>query len=243
MANLDEIYAESQERLLTAIEKAGPTGAATMVPACPDWRVRDVLAHVSGICADVVNGTLPVLNLMEQWRDESVANARDAMTAREVDDRRDLDVDTIAKEWRGLMPALGEIFRGEAEAPATPFIDSILVTDLTTHEQDVRSALGLPAVRDAAGIGVGLASFAFGVGYRLQALGLPPLRIVYGAKSRVIGDGEPAATVEADKFELFRAFSGRRSRAQIAALAWTGDPAPYLPLIPAYGERADALVE
>jgi hypothetical protein len=37
--------------------------------------------------------------------------------------------------------------------------------------------------------------------------------------------------------------AGRRSRAQIEALDWTGEPDAYLSLLPAYGERADDLNE
>ena len=62
-------------------------------------------------------------------------------------------------------------------------------------------------------------------------------------QERVLGEGDPAATVTADRFELVRMFGGRRSRAQILAASWSGDPTPYLPLIPAYGERTDDLVE
>ena len=78
---------------------------------------------------------------------------------------------------------------------------------------------------------------------KLAAAGLPPLRLRYGGKERIIGDGEPAAIVSADRYELVRALSGRRSRDQILAYEWEGDPWPYVDLIPAYGPRTDALVE
>ncbi|HET6214793.1 MAG TPA: hypothetical protein VFE14_18140, partial [Micromonosporaceae bacterium] len=74
-------------------------------------------------------------------------------------------------------------------------------------------------------------------------LSLPAFAVRYGEKSRVVGNGEPAATVTADRYELVRMFAGRRSRRQIAAMDWAGDPTPYLPIIPAYGERADDLVD
>ena len=90
---------------------------------------------------------------------------------------------------------------------------------------------------------VAFSSYAGGLHLRLAGSGLPALRIAYGAKERVLGDGEPAATVAAERFELYRAMGGRRSRAQILAYDWSGDPEPYLPLIPAYGERADDLEE
>jgi hypothetical protein len=88
-----------------------------------------------------------------------------------------------------------------------------------------------------------LAGYCFGVDYRLRALGLPALELRYDGKERTLGEGPPAASVTAERWELLRVLAGRRSRDQIAALDWSGDPAPYLPLLPAYGERADALVE
>ena len=41
-------------------------------------------------------------------------------------------------------------------------------------------------------------------------------------------DTPAKASVDASAFELFRCLTGRRSRAQIAALAWSVDPEPYL---------------
>jgi hypothetical protein len=72
---------------------------------------------------------------------------------------------------------------------------------------------------------------------------LPALELRYGGKTRLVGSGEPGVAVAGEKFELFRGLAGRRSRDQLKAYDWTGDPEPYLALIPAYGERADALHE
>ena len=59
----------------------------------------------------------------------------------------------------------------------------------------------------------------------------------------MIGEGPPAASLTADRWELVRVLAGRRSRRQIAALEWDGDASPYLGLLPTYGERATDLVE
>jgi hypothetical protein len=50
----------------------------------------------------------------------------------------------------------------------------------------------------------------------------------------VEGFGSPAVAVAADPFELFRALSGRRSLAQVRALAWDGNPEPYLAVLSPY---------
>jgi hypothetical protein len=111
------------------------------------------------------------------------------------------------------------------------------------HAQDVRTAVGAPGDRDSAGVGVALAAFSYGLDFRLRALGVPALGVRYGGKERVLGEEPVGASVTADRFDLVRALAGRRSSTQIRAMGWEGDPEPYVPLIPAYGERADDLVE
>jgi hypothetical protein len=61
-------------------------------------------------------------------------------------------------------------------------------------------------------------------------------------RDRINGE-EPGATLTGDRFELFRALAGRRSRRQIEALDWEGDREPYVALVPADGERLDDVVE
>ena len=55
-----------------------------------------------------------------------------------------------------------------------------------------------------------------------------------GTKEWTVGDGPPAGCVTADRYELFRMVSGRRSADRIATYDWTTDPAPYLPVIAPY---------
>jgi hypothetical protein len=91
--------------------------------------------------------------------------------------------------------------------------------------------------------GVAFATYAFGVDCRLRILSLPALTFRYGGKKRTIGDGPVEATVSTDRRELLRVVAGRRSRSQIEALEWTGNPAPYPGLLPVNGERLAELVE
>ena len=127
---------------------------------------------------------------------------------------------------------------------SSPFgLSAILVTDLVIHDQDVRGALRVHNAPDGPASSLALATYFFSVDYRIRELGLPALGVRHSDKVRALGDGEPAATVSGPKFELLRAFGGRRSRGQILDLDWEGDPNPYIALVPAYGERADALVE
>jgi hypothetical protein len=107
----------------------------------------------------------------------------------------------------------------------------------------VRGALGRPGDRESAGVSAAFVGYCTATALRLAAGGLAPLRLRYGGKERLLGEGEPGATLSGDRFELFRAFGGRRSRDQILAMDWEGDPSPYVDLIPAYGPRSDPIVE
>jgi uncharacterized protein (TIGR03083 family) len=228
--DLGTTYTEIQDQMLAAA--SDPASLDVTVPACPAWTVRDVIGHVAGLAKDAVDGALPSINLLDQWRDESIATARDDMTDVHVQRSRGKDFDDVVNEWRRTTETLVPILRGETQFPgAPPFgMDAILVTDLWVHDGDVGSAIAL-------------AAYSFGVAVRVQALELPAMAVRYGDKVRVIGDGEPAATVTAARYELARMLAGRRSRAQIAAMDWAGDPTPYLAIIPAYGERAGDLID
>ncbi|HKB27785.1 MAG TPA: hypothetical protein VKC59_02080, partial [Candidatus Limnocylindrales bacterium] len=93
-----------------------------------------------------------------------------------------------------------------------------------------------------------------GLGPGLATLGVGPLEIRAGDRTWVAGTGEkvaatedlfnevllgadppaptvpPVGTLDVDRFELFRAMTGRRSERQIRAYDWSVDPAPYLPV-------------
>ena len=245
MVPLDVAYAETKARMLEAV--GGPDSSAwnTPVPAAPEWTVFDVVAHVTGIAVDAVNDNLPTdLNVLEQFRDADVVAARDEFADGQVLRRRGRNPAEVVDEWNAAESTLLERLRDPGGPKALPFaFDVVMVTDLCIHADDVALALGRPPARDSVASKAALAAYGYGVDYRLRALGLPALALRYDGKERTLGEGEPAATLTADRWELLRVLAGRRSRAQIQALDWTGNPEPYLPLLPAYGEREDALIE
>ena len=50
-------------------------------------------------------------------------------------------------------------------------------------------------------------------------------------------------TLATSRFEAFRWRMGRRSRAQLAALAWSGDPAPVLDHLAVFGPASSDVIE
>jgi uncharacterized protein (TIGR03083 family) len=240
--DLGTAYLEVQDRMLaTAVGQA----LERRVPACPEWTVRDVVGHVAGLAKDAALGALPTINLLDQWRDESVAATRDGMTDRHVQRARSMSFDEVVDEWRRTTKLLAPMLSGTEQFPGSPpfGMDAILVTDLWVHDTDIGGSVARPRPADDAAAAIALAAYSFGIAPRLEALGLPPFGLRYGEKLRVVGSGEPAVTVTADRYELVRMLAGRRSRMQIAAMDWDGDPTPYLAIIPAYGERTDDVLD
>ncbi|MCU1450046.1 MAG: hypothetical protein JWP02_2216 [Acidimicrobiales bacterium] len=230
MDGIGSVYAAGRARIAELVTSVEPEQEKAPVPACPEWSVHDVLAHLTGVCADVLAGNIDGVTT-------------DPWTAAQVERRRDVPLDEVVKEWSETAPqveAMAEHFPGRAGEQ--------WVFDLTTHEQDIRGALSRPGARDSDGIAVGLDFLVtMGMGSSIAGRGLPPLLVKADGREWVIGGDDADATneLEAEPFELFRAMAGRRSRSQISAYAWTCDPDVYVPAF-TYGPftiRSTDLVE
>ena len=201
-------YDAVRERMTALLRQATPEQLTQQVPACPDWDVRELLAHAVGVAADVAAG-----------RVEGAGS--DPWTAAQVEARREHDVDALLAEWESTAPALREALLAMDAMPAAQ-----VVFDLTTHEHDLRGALEQPGERDSEGVGVG---------WTWATTVLGQLRDGYGEGAVVLttpdgaattcGSADPTSGVTAERFELFRAMTGRRSAQQVAAWDWTGEPA------------------
>lgn len=220
-----EVYAETRRRLIALVAPLDAAGAATVVPACPLWNVTDTVAHVVGIIDDLRSGRLDGLG-------------SDAWTAAQVERRRGMSLVDCCAEWEALAPTV------DALAAQDPWMVTRLVADLVTHEHDIRGALQQPGARDSAAIGLGLVRYAPFFLERVGDAGLAPVAVEAGERRWGPAPGEAAITVTGSPFEVLRALTGRRSRAQVARLRWDGaDPSPYLPLISPYGQPLEDLVE
>lgn len=244
MTDIGTIYDETREKISDYVRALDHEDLARPVPATPGWTVRDIISHLAGDVACIRAGDFPAeyfaalgepagVELLNRWTESQVAS------------RRSLSLDDVLEEWKTNADALVDAINGkEAWSDGIPpFASTILVTDVVVHQQDVYGAFEERRDRDSAGIRIGTAAYTVGIGWRLAAAGAPPLLVVAGDSERLAGDGDPAATVRADRFEMFRALSGRRSPEQIAAFDWDGDPEPYIPYFYPYGIRTDALVE
>ena len=123
MGPLDH-WAATQQSMTTLGRDLTDEQAELVVPACPEWTVRQVFAHQAGVAADILGGRL-----------EGVTT--DPWTDRQVTERADRSLTEILDEWDADAPRLLE-----AMAPLGDAVDSRMVIDIWTHEQDVRGAVG-----------------------------------------------------------------------------------------------------
>lgn len=237
---LGAAYEASRRRIAALVRAADDdsVGTRTAVPACPGWTVHDVVAHLTGGCADVVAGNI-----------EGAATSE--WTAAQLEARRGTPIDEVLAEWEELAPTYAswiDDFPGRLRHQA--------VGDITVHEHDIRGALGRPGHRDEFAVDVAtdfVISAIADPGAR--AAGLGPIEVRAGDHTWVVGSSDepmrdpaaavfdallaearpadgraPVGSVGAGPFELFRAFTGRRSAAQICSYQWSVDPAPFVPV-------------
>ncbi len=214
---LSQLYGDSRARVVALVSGLDEPGLAVPVPACPGWRVRDVVAHLTAVGEDVLEGRLTGPPTEEQSA---------AQVARFVG----RPFPELLARWDELTPEFASAIDGFEVWPA--------VLDVATHEQDIRGALGTPGARDSDVVRLGSDRL-------LRWLQPPvPLRVVVEDGAYDLGpDGDDAILLRTDRFEAFRWRLGRRSRHQLADLDWTGDPSPALDHLVVFGPAATDIDE
>jgi uncharacterized protein (TIGR03083 family) len=194
--------------LLSAVPDA--EAAAAPVAACPGWSVTDLAAHVYGVTRDAYDGNLA----------DAGSNG---WTNAQVDRFSPMGLAGIVEAWNTVAPGFEE---RAADLPDR--ISAQITFDAGVHEHDLRGALGRPGGRDAASVQVGLQFMTARLTGLIGRNGLPALDLDTPGYSTTIGSGTARVRLATDTFSLYRFITGRRSLSQIHALAWDGDPEPYL---------------
>lgn len=204
-----DAYRGIRERVTDLVQGLGPDVAEQRAPACPQWTIRMVVAHLTGVCSDVLAGNLE-------------GAGTDPWTNHQVSARADASLADLLAEWNEAGPQI--------EAALGEHMPDQLLFDTATHEHDLRSALDRPGARDGLAIELGLNFALMAIGTSFAGGSLPAVTVRSdGGQERPIGDGPPVTVLDASSFDLMRSFSGRRTRDQIASLDWGGaDPAPWL---------------
>jgi uncharacterized protein (TIGR03083 family) len=215
--DLGRLYLDGHARLAALAAGLDRAALATPVPACPGWSVHDVLAHLAAIPGDVLTGRL-------------TGPPDEAWTAAQVARFAGHDAGRMLATWAQAVPRFAELVGGSGVWPA--------VLDLTSHEQDIRSAVGRPGARDSEAVRVCADAL-------LGWLDPPvPLRVVVEDGEYLVGPDQGGTLgLATTRFEALRWRMGRRSRAQLAALDWSGDPAPVLDHLVVFGPAGRDVIE
>ena len=208
-------YAAARARVRSLLDGCDDAAAATVVPSCPAWTVRDLCAHLVGVPAALVARDNPPKGDNQPWVDRLVA------------ERADRSVGELLDEWDAVGPAFEGLMR------KLPLAFGGLVYDAVAHEHDLRGALGRPGDRDADGVLASLDVLVAMVERDLAANGPTPgtLRFRAGEREWVVGAGDPTVSLTTTPFELMRLLGSRRSRDQILAAPWDGNVEPFVPAL------------
>ncbi|MEQ4206322.1 maleylpyruvate isomerase family mycothiol-dependent enzyme [Actinopolymorpha sp. B9G3] len=213
-------YDASRARIAGLVRDADPT---TPVGACPGWTIGDLVAHLAGCLGDFLAGRFAV--------DEG-----DDFGERTVRERRHQSIDDSLAEWERNRATADETLAGP--------MGGVLVAEVISHEQDVRQAVGASRVPDAEALLEALVRPLQEIERKAREASRPAVRLVLDGEPRLVGVGEPGATLTVSAFDLLRIVGGRRSRSQTRELDWSGDdPEPYLDALTMFGGFRDTPLE
>jgi uncharacterized protein (TIGR03083 family) len=220
---VDEIeqWRIAQNRVIGLVTRLDDEQAARRVPACPDWSVHDLLAHMVGLGADVVGGDEP-------------DDHNPAWTQAQVDARSDVPIAGLVAEWERLTGPLTDWMAAHGTRP---------LNDVVIHEQDMRGALDQPGAEDNGGLEIVRDRMAERFGAQVTGAGLAPIALVSPTWECVVGDTRPEVVLEASAFDLFRALVARRSARQIGSWVVRGDVGAHLAAFCSLGSLPDTDLE
>jgi hypothetical protein len=129
-------YDELRARVTGLMQSISTEQAQTVVPHCPQWTVKDCLAHMIGVPEDVINGQMDGVTT-------------DAWTDRQVQRHAQDSVDDLLTTWSTIAPTFASILPRIPQPVLSQFM-----FDQTNHEHDIRAALKLPGARETLAVDV-----------------------------------------------------------------------------------------
>jgi uncharacterized protein (TIGR03083 family) len=206
VVDLGAVYAEQRRRIAELVRALPATDLLVRLPTCPDWTVRDVVGHMTGLMADVRAQNLAGLGTTEWTQAQVAAFAGQGLEA-------------VLEAWAELAEPAEREFSRIVGAPGVR-----LISDAFTHEHDIRGAVRRPGGRESAAMAVALRVQLEALTTRLSDAGLPGLRLrCADGGVFAVGPGEPAGVVDfPTTWDMLRTVCARRSRAQLLACSWQG---------------------
>ena len=180
-------YVALRARVIDLLRSAPESSGNIVVPCTPEWTVRQLTAHLVGVPEDVLAGRM-----------EGVTT--EAWTQAQVERYGHLALLDLADLFEASAPKIDAIIHNFPQPIISQF-----VMDAVTHEQDMRSALGVPGGRDSKAIEVGVGFFL-----NLFEANDPPL-------SAALED------TSVSRWDVLRSLTGRRTIEQMNSLGLDGE--------------------
>jgi uncharacterized protein (TIGR03083 family) len=197
-------YKLSRLRMQEIAQGLSDEDSHRIVPACPEWTVKDLFSHVTGLAADLGGGKGPTGDT-QVWVDALVS------------DRRERTLSSVVDEWNEVAPAF------EAMIDAMPKRLWALSYDTVVHEHDLRNAVRQPGQRDSSGVKMSAVLGLKLVKGDLATKSLPAFCAVIDGVEHVVGEGEPVLTLRASAFETLRLLGSRRTDSEMREADFVGD--------------------
>lgn len=214
----DRTYLDTKTRVVDIARSLSEDQLNSYVAACPEWTARDVLAHLTGVAADLVHG-----------RVENIT--KPVWTAPQVASRKDRTVEELAAEWGEHAPVVAATL-AEGDGSLKVMYDAF------THEADLRETFGLGRPPQTA---VDMLAGTLGRDVVGNFTGSGTLVVQAGELELTGGHGQPRIMLTIDPYELVRGVISRRSRSQMRAWDWAGcaDLDELIDRLPVFGVRED----
>ena len=180
-------YIALRARVIDLLRSTPESSGDLVVPCTPEWTVRELAAHIVGVPEDVLAGRM-----------QGVAS--DAWTQAQVELHGHLTLSELADLFEASALKIDAIIHNFPQPIISQF-----VMDAVTHEQDMRSALGVPGGRDSKAVEVGVGFFL-----NLIEVSDPPLFT-------------ELTNTSASLWDVLRSLTGRRTVEQMNALGLDGE--------------------
>jgi uncharacterized protein (TIGR03083 family) len=222
--DVGQAYCELRERVTELCTGLSAEQWERKTPHCPDWTIRETLAHLTGVVDDGINANL-----------EGVAT--EPWTAAQIAKRADKTGPEILDEWNTWAPFV------EDRATNVGLGFAQMVFDAVTHEHDLRFALAKPGARDTEALRIGLHFFQVRLPVMAEKVGVLCPQIVVDGAALFANPAPGALCFTGSMFDVVRSIGSRRTLDEIAALNWSADPRAVMSLLLPFAPPATALGE
>jgi uncharacterized protein (TIGR03083 family) len=150
-------YVELRSRIIDLVRSTPEQSGDLIVPACPEWNVRQLVSHLVGVPEDILTGNMEGVTT-EVW------------TAAQVARHAGKSLDELAESYE----LTGQVFDDVLPRISEP-MNSQMVMDAVTHELDLREALGDLGSRNSSAVDVALGWLRYAFESRMPVGTFDPL--------------------------------------------------------------------